>query len=144
MTEETSEVFRSNAPKEMGINEGSDTKREKLAEGPTELHQVTDHNVTGTQGESELINVDIAKHVDKTSAEAASAKQADQAEAPVVTPVAPSVGPEMIKKDDAIPWALSINLGERIKELESQNASVNQELDALEAASQKLAKRIGK
>ena len=134
MTEEKSEVFRSNAPKEIGINEGNDVKRKKRSDGPTELREVTDHHATDTAGERELIDVDIAKH-------------ADNAEAPVVapvTPVAPPVEPAMIKKDDAIPWALSIHLEERIRGLGSKTASVNQELDALEAASQKLAKRIGK
>ena len=144
MAEEKSEVFRSNATQEMGINEGSDVKRKKRPDGPTELREVTDHHETGTAGERELIEVDIAKHSDKASAGAVTVKQTDQAEAPVVVPVAPPVEPEMIKKDDAIPWALSINLEERIRALGSKTASVNQELDALEAASQKLAKRIGK
>jgi hypothetical protein len=142
MAEEKSEVFRSNATQEMGINEGSDVKRKKRPDGPTELREVTDHHETGTAGERELIEVDIAKHADKASAGAVTARQTDQAEAPVVAPVAAPV--EMIKKDDAIPWALSIHLEERIKGLGSKTASVNQELDALEAASQKLAKRIGK
>lgn len=144
MAEEKSEVFRSNAPKEIGINEGSDTKHKKRPDGPTELREVTDHHETGTAGERKLIDVDIAKHADKASADTVTARQADKAEAPVVAPVAPPVEPEMIKKDDAIPWALSIHLEERIKGLGSKTASVNQELDALEAASQKLAKRIGK
>jgi hypothetical protein len=53
--------------------------------------------------------------------------------------------PQLIEfeaSEDAIPWALSIHLEERIKTLGAQTTAVNQQLDNLETASQKLAKRM--
>jgi hypothetical protein len=137
MAEEKSEVFRSNAPKEMGINEGSDAKRKKRPDGPVELRQITDHHAVGTAGKNETGTVDIAKQAGDASSGVVIAKQDNKAEEPAVEPA-------LIEKDDAIPWALSIHLEERIKKLGSRTATVNLELDALEAASEKLARRIGK
>ncbi len=45
---------------------------------------------------------------------------------------------------DATPWALSIHLEERIASLGVTTAKVNQQLDALEESTRRLAKRIGK
>lgn len=147
MAEEKVEVFRINAQQEIAIAEGGEGEGEgkKPAEGPTELQQITDYQVTGTEGEREFVEVDIEKHAVEALGEINIAKQADDTKAPIVTPVAaPPVASVLIEKDDAIPWVLSIQLVERIKRLGSKTASVNQELDMLEAESLKLAKRIGK
>ena len=45
-------------------------------------------------------------------------------------------------EEDAVPWALAIDLAERIKSLGMVTAEVNGELDILEAASAKLNKRM--
>lgn len=145
MAEEKSEVFRSNAPQEIAINVNAETKHKKAVEGPTELRQITDHNATGTAGEREFADVEIKKHADDELLDLSIARHADDADPVAEKPVAaPPPEPAMIEKDDAIPWALAIHLEERIKNLGSKTAAVNQELDTLEAASQKLAKRIGK
>ncbi len=145
MAEEKSEVFRSNAPQEIAINVKSETKQKKAVEEPSELRQITDHNATGTAGEREFADVEIKKHADDEPLDLSIARHADDAEAVAEKPAAaPPPEPAMIEKDDAIPWALAIHLEERIKNLGSKTAAVNQELDTLEAASQKLAKRIGK
>lgn len=147
MAEEKSEVFRSNAPQEIAINVNAETKRKKAVEGPTELRQIIDHNATGTAGEREFADVEIKKHADDELLDLSIAKHADADDAEVVAEkpaAAPPPESAMIEKDDAIPWALAIHLEERIKNLGSKTAAVNQELDTLEAASQKLAKRIGK
>lgn len=146
MAEEKSEVFRSNAPQEIAINVNVEAKRKKAAEAPEpELRQISDHNATGAAGEREFADVAIKKHADDELLDLPIARHADDtdavAEIPVVVPPPQSA---MIEKDDAIPWALAIHLEERIKNLGSKTAAVNQELDMLEVASQKLAKRIGK
>lgn len=145
MAEEKSEVFRSNAPQEIAINVHAEEKHKKAVEGPTELRQITDHNATGTAGQREFADVEIKKHADDELLDLSIARHADDADAVAAKPVvAPPPEPALIEKDDAIPWALAIHLEERIKNLGSKTAAVNQELDTLEAASQKLAKRIGK
>lgn len=144
MPNNKTEVFRSNAPQEMAVTEGSDTTHKKPAEGPSKLRQISDHNATGTAGERELAEVNIAKHGDEGLGETTISEQADAKAAADAPAVAAPVVPAMIEKDDAIPWALSIHLEERIKGLGLKTAAVNQELDSLEASSQKLAQRIGK
>ena len=146
MAEEKSEVFRSNAPQEIAINVKTEAKQKKAVEGPKpELRQITDHNATGTAGEREFADVEIKKHADDELLDLSIARHAGDAEAVAEKPAAaPPPEPALIKKDDAIPWALAIHLEERIKNLGSKTTVVNQELDLLEAAAQKVAKRIGK
>lgn len=70
-----------------------------------------------------------------------------------VAPVKPAFDPPSPKDDadltfkverDATPWALSIHLEERIASLGLTTAKVNEQLDALEASTRRLAKRVGK
>ncbi len=161
MSEEKSEVFRSNAPQEVASAEGKDKKRAKPAEGPApELRELHDHHATGTAGVGELGEVEIAHHDDTIgeveiarhdgNAEAVKATEATEAtEAAVpdgkpVTQSVPEPEPELFFKpgEEAVPWALALHLEERIKSLGVKTAEVNRELDTLEAASAKLKKRM--
>ena len=161
MSEEKSEVFRSNAPQEVASAEGKDKKRAKPAEGPApELRELHDHHATGTAGVGELGEVEIAHHDDTIgeveiarhdgNAEAVTATEATEAtEAAVpdgkpVTQSVPEPEPELFFKpgEEAVPWALALHLEERIKSLGVKTAEVNRELDTLEAASAKLKKRM--
>jgi hypothetical protein len=161
MSEEKSEVFRSNAPQEVASAEGKDKKRAKPAEGSApELRELHDHHATGTAGVGELGEVEIAHHEDTIgeveiarhdgNAEAVKATEATEAtEAAVpdgkpVTQSVPEPEPELFFKpgEEAVPWALALHLEERIKSLGVKTAEVNRELDTLEAASAKLKKRM--
>jgi hypothetical protein len=158
MSEEKSEVFRSNAPQEVASAEGKDKKRAKPAEGPApELRELHDHHATGTAGVGELGEVEIAHHEDTIgeveiarhdgNAEAVKATEATEAAVPDGKPVTQSVPepePELFFKpgEEAVPWALALHLEERIKSLGVKTAEVNRELDTLEAASAKLKKRM--
>lgn len=158
MSEEKSEVFRSNAPQEVASAEGKDKKRAKPAEGPApELRELHDHHATGTAGVGELGEVEIAHHDDTIgeveiarhdgNAEAVTATEATEAAVPDGKPVTQSVPepePELFFKpgEEAVPWALALHLEERIKSLGVKTAEVNRELDTLEAASAKLKKRM--
>jgi len=46
--------------------------------------------------------------------------------------------------EDAVPWALSLHLEERIAKLGAMNSNTKEKLDGLESHIQRLAKRIGK
>ena len=146
MSEEKSEVFRSNAPQEVASAEGKDKNRAKPAEGPApELRELHDHHATGTAGVGELGEVEIARH--DGNAEAVTATEATEAAVPDGKPVTQSVPepePELFFKpgEEAVPWALALHLEERIKSLGVKTAEVNRELDTLEAASAKLKKRM--
>ena len=146
MSEEKSEVFRSNAPQEVASAEAKDKKRAKPAEGPApELRELHDHHATGTAGVGELGEVEIARH--DGNAEAVTATEATEAAVPDGKPVTQSVPepePELFFKpgEEAVPWALALHLEERIKSLGVKTAEVNRELDTLEAASAKLKKRM--
>ena len=158
MSEEKSEVFRSNAPQEVASAEGKDKERAKPAEGPApELRELHDHHATGTAGVGELGEVEIAHHEDTIgeveiarhdgNAEAVKATEATEAAVPDGKPVTQSVPepePELFFKpgEEAVPWALALHLEERIKSLGVKTAEVNRELDTLEAASAKLKKRM--
>lgn len=143
MSEEKSEVFRSSGPNEKAVAQDSDAKRKKPLDGPApELRQITDHNATGTAGVHELGEIEIGRHTDEAKHNDVEAKHDDAIAATAAVVAKPEVT-ALLKKDDAIPWALSLHLEERIKGLGSKTAVVNKELDALEAAAQKLAKRIG-
>ena len=158
MSEEKSEVFRSNAPQEVASAEAKDKKRAKPAEGPApELRELHDHHATGTAGVGELGEVEIAHHDDTIgeveiarhdgNAEAVTATEATEAAVPDGKPVTQSVPepePELFFKpgEEAVPWALALHLEERIKSLGVKTAEVNRELDTLEAASAKLKKRM--
>jgi hypothetical protein len=144
MSEERSEVFRSNEQHGIGVNEGAAKPKTPAAQGPSDLRQIKNNNATGEAGKHALADVDIKHHPADEMLDLAIGKYADATKTaePSAAPVA--VAPALIEKDDAIPWALSLHLEERIKNLGSKTADVNQALDALEAASEKLAKRIGK
>ena len=161
MSEEKSEVFRSNAPQEVASAEGKDKKRAKPAEGPApELHELHDHHATGTAGVGELGEVEIAHHDDTIgeveiarhdgnaeavkATEATEAKEAAVPDGKPVTQSVPEPEPELFFKpgEEAVPWALALHLEERIKSLGVKTAEVNRELDTLEAASAKLKKRM--
>ena len=158
MSEEKSEVFRSNAPQEVASAKGKDKKRAKPAEGPApELRELHDHHATGTAGVGELGEVEIAHHEDTIgeveiarhdgNAEAVKATEATEAAVPDGKPVTQSVPepePELFFKpgEEAVPWALALHLEERIKSLGVKTAEVNRELDTLEAASANLKKRM--
>ena len=146
MSQEKSEVFRSNAQQEVASAEGKDKKRAKPAEGPApEFRELHDHHATGTAGVGELGEVEIARH--DGNAEAVTATEATEAAVPDGKPVTQSVPepePELFFKpgEEAVPWALALHLEERIKSLGVKTAEVNRELDTLEAASAKLKKRM--
>ena len=158
MSQEKSEVFRSNAQQEVASAEGKDKKRAKPAEGPApEFRELHDHHATGTAGVGELGEVEIAHHEDTIgeveiarhdgNAEAVKATEATEAAVPDGKPVTQSVPepePELFFKpgEEAVPWALALHLEERIKSLGVKTAEVNRELDTLEAASAKLKKRM--
>lgn len=146
MAEKKSEIFRSNAPQEIAMMEVTDLKRKAHAEATdAKLRQIVDRNDTGTEGGHEHANVRIKKHAANAPLDPSIAKHADNTDPVAAIPVAePPPMPVLIKKDDAIPWALAAHLEVRFKNLSSKTAVVNQELDLLETASQKLAKRIEK
>ncbi len=146
--EQNSEVFRSNAPSEKGINQpGKYGKKpaEVQAPEPT-LREFKDSNATGTAGKSEMGEVHIA--ATDTDLLASTTLRSPSAEAPAAEEVsnakqaAQEDKPLINVEEDAVPWALAIDLAERIKSLGKVTAEVNGELDILEAASAKLNKRM--
>ncbi|MCM0043847.1 MAG: hypothetical protein NBV65_04380 [Burkholderiaceae bacterium] len=77
----------------------------------------------------------------------------EPAPVPAAVPAKPAIEPPSAQDDadltfkverDATPWALSIHLEERIASLGLTTAKVNEQLDALEASTKRLAKRVGK
>ncbi|MGB4345857.1 MAG: hypothetical protein WBJ21_05620 [Burkholderiaceae bacterium] len=146
--EQNSEVFRSNAPSEKGINEpGKYGKKPAEVQAPEpSLREFKDSNATGTAGKSVMGEVHIAATANEALAsttlssplaeipaeeEVSNTKQAAQEDMPLFK-----------VEEDAVPWALAIDLAERIKSLGMVTAEVNGELDILEAASAKLNKRM--
>lgn len=100
------------------------------AEGPSQQRQLTDHIVA------------LPDELGEAEAELA-------ADAP---PAAPWIDPAVLaaqeldlkEEDYTTPWALSIHLEERIKNLSTMTAKVSAQLEGLEDAVNKLSKRIGK
>lgn len=150
MADEKTELFRKNAPQEKVLAEQSvPTTRQAVTAGDQETRQLHDSIAFGTAGQQALGEVVIGQHVPEaladnpigsgneadTDAEALAAKAAAEAPATLVMP-------EIKKEEEAVPWAISIDLEQRIQRLSSATAAVNRELDALEASSKKLAKRM--
>ncbi len=146
--EQNSEVFRSNAPSEKGVNQpGKDSKKTaEIKAADLKRREFKDSNATGTAGKTAIGEA----HIAAASADAigtttlgqpalevpaeeeiSNAKQAAQEDKPLFK-----------EEEAAVPWALAIDLAERIKSLSEGTAAVNSELDILEAASAKLNKRM--
>jgi hypothetical protein len=135
MADEKTELFRKNAPQEKVLAEQSvPTTRQAVTAGDQETRQLHDSIAFGTAGQQALGEIGSGNEAD-TDAEALAAKAAAEAPATLVMP-------EIKKEEEAVPWAISIDLEQRIQRLSSATAAVNRELDALEASSKKLAKRM--
>lgn len=142
MTNEESQVFRTNSQEEKGINEGSNAKLNRGKGNVTKTRELHDHHQTATAGKAKQIEVEFGKRIEP-----------DLETEPVPEPAAlatpqpqpkPSPEPEMdFQAKDAAPWALSIHLEERIKALGATTASVNKQIDALDAGVKNLKKRTG-
>lgn len=149
MANEETEVFRTNAPQERALAEQSVPKtRQPAAEGDHQTRQLHDKFAVGIAGKQALADVTIGQHAPEALADnPISNDKADgdtdplAAEAAADTP-AKLVIPAIKKEEEAVPWAIAINLEQRIERLSSATAAANLELDALEASSKKLAKRI--
>ncbi len=139
MSNEESQVFRTNSHEEKGINEGENKSDKNDRSGPTKSRELHDNYQTVPAAGNKQLEVEFGKRIEPQLGEENKA-----AEAPVVAKPAPPPEPEMSFEDkDATPWALSIHLEDRIKSLGVATARVNKQLDSLEANSKKLKKRIG-
>lgn len=149
MANKETEVFRTNAPQERVLAEQAVTKtRQPLAEGEHETRQLHDSMAVGIAGQQALDNLTIGPHAPEALADnPISGDKADgdadalAAKAAADTP-AKLVMPAIKKEEEAVPWAIAIDLEQRIERLSSATAAANRALDALEASSKKLAKRI--
>lgn len=140
MSNEESQVFRTNSQEEKGINEGAAAKHNRGKGNATKTRELHDHQQTGTAGKTKHIEVEFGKRIEP-----------DLEIEPVPEPAAlatpqpqpkPTPEPEMeFEAKDAAPWALSIHLEERIKALGATTASVNKQIDALDAGVKNLKKR---
>ena len=131
--------------REMNDADGlSEQRRMEDADGLSELRQLHDHKAAlpgegGGKAEVKLNFNDDEPEPEPVAAAPAPAK-------PVVEPPSPQDDADLTFKveRDATPWALSIHLEERIARLGLTTAKVNEQLDALEASTKRLAKRVGK
>ena len=142
MTNEESQVFRTNSQEEKGINEGANAKHNRGKDNATKSRELHDHQQTATAGKAKHIEVEFGKRIEpdlETEPVTEPAALAAPEPEPKTTPA-----PEMeFEAKDAAPWALSIHLEERIKALGATTASVNKQIDALDAGVKNLRKRTG-
>ncbi len=114
------------------------------ADGLSELRQLHDHKVAlpGEAAGKAEVRLNFNDDAPEPEAVAAIPEPAE----PVVAPPSPQDDADLTFKaeDDATPWALSIHLEERIANLGMVTAKVNEQLDRLEASTQRLGKRVGK
>lgn len=139
MSNEESQVFRTNSHEETGVNEGENKSHKNDRSGPTKSRELHDNYQTVPDALNAKGEVALGKRIEPQFGE-----ENKPVQAPVVAKPAPPPEPEMSFEDkDATPWALSIHLEDRIKSLGVTTARVNKQLDSLEANSKKLKKRIG-
>ena len=144
MPNEESQVFRTNSHEEKGINEGVDAKHNRKEDNAGKTRELHDHQQTAEEGKTKHIEVAFGKRIEPELSTDPIAEPAALA-TPEPAPKA-KLAPELeldFKAKDAAPWALSIHLEERIKALGASTASVNRQIDALDAGVQKLKKRTG-
>ncbi len=121
------------------------------ADGLSELRQLHDHKAA-LPGDG-LDKPAVPLNFNDDEPEPAPTAAAAAAPAAAAVPAKPAIEPPSAQDDadltfkverDATPWALSIHLEERIASLGLTTAKVNEQLDALEASTKRLAKRVGK
>lgn len=136
----------------------AEQRRVDDADGLSDTRQLHDHRATtpapdaggaaGARVEPTLnFNDDVPETPTSPSVPATPAAKAQEApvRAPVPAPTAQSDADLDFRVErDATPWALSIHLEQRIASLGVTTQKVNQQLDALEESTKRLAKRIGK
>jgi hypothetical protein len=114
------------------------------ADGLSELRQLHDHKAAVPGEISGKAEVQLNFNDDEPEPEPVAATP--EPAKPVVEPPSPQDDADLTFKveRDATPWALSIHLEERIANLGMVTAKVNEQLDALEASTKRLGKRVGK
>lgn len=114
------------------------------ADGLSELRQLHDHKAALPDQLAGKAEVTLNFNDDEP--EPVAAPPAPAPAKPVMEPPSPKDDADLSFKveRDATPWALSIHLEERIASLGLTTAKVNEQLDALEASTRRLAKRVGK
>lgn len=114
------------------------------ADGLSELRQLHDHKAALPDALAGKAEVTLNFNDDEP--EPIAAPPAPAPVKPVVEPPSPKDDADLTFKveRDATPWALSIHLEERIASLGLTTAKVNEQLDALEASTKRLGKRVGK
>lgn len=114
------------------------------ADGLSELRQLHDHKAAVPDALAGKAEVQLNFNDDEP--EPVAAAPAPPPAKPAVEAPSPKDDADLTFKvdDDATPWALSIHLEERIASLGLTTAKVNQQLDALEASTKRLGKRVGK
>lgn len=133
--------------REMNDADGlSEQRRMDDADGLSELRQLHDHKAAlpGEGGGKPEVKLNFNDDEPEPEPEPVAAAPAPAK--PAVEPPSPQDDADLTFKveRDATPWALSIHLEERIASLGLTTAKVNEQLDALEASTKRLAKRVGK
>jgi hypothetical protein len=122
----------------------SEQRAMRDADGLSELRQLHDHKAAVPGEISGKAEVQLNFNDDEPEPEPVVATP--EPAKPVVEPPSPQDDADLTFKveRDATPWALSIHLEERIANLGMVTAKVNEQLDKLEASTQRLGKRVGK
>jgi len=140
MANEETELFRANAPQKRILAEQSAPKTGQPA---AEVHQQVRQLLDSSADQQGLGDILIGRHTPDTLTEnAAGFHDADSEAQALAAKQAQLVMPVIKKEEEAVPWAIAIDLQRRLQQLTSTTAAVHRELDALEASSNKLAKRM--
>lgn len=97
--------------------------------GPSDQRSLQDHYVTIDNKPVERKTIELGKRVDPSMAEVAPA-------------AAPAVEEPLFTLPDAAPWALSLKLEVRIKDVGSKTTQIHNQIDRLEAIALNLGKRL--
>ncbi len=123
----------------------SEQRKMDDADGLSELRQLHDHKAALPGEGAGKAEVKLNFNDDEPEPAPEAAAPAPAKAAPVPQPSPQDDADLTFKVErDATPWALSIHLEERIASLGLTTAKVNEQLDALEASTKRLAKRVGK
>jgi hypothetical protein len=117
-------------PRDMQDAQGPSNKRDVHdGEGPSDQRSLQDHYVTIDNKPVERRTVELGKRVDPSMAE-------------------PEQAAAQVKKEplftmaDATPWAISLRLEARLKDVGSKTSDIHNQIDRLESVALNLGKRI--
>ena len=107
----------------------SDARDMQDGEGPSDKRSLQDHYVTIDNKPVERRTVELGKRIDPSMADPAQA-------------AAPVKKQPLFTMADATPWAISLGLEARLKDVGSKTSEIHNQIDRLEVDALKLGKRI--